>query len=103
MIVHSSFVQGERDFQAQIIDLAHLQGWRIYHTRDSRRSEPGFPDLVLVRGRCCIFAEVKTESGKVTSEQREWLDALSGVHEHSTIIWRPGDWPDIERTLRRDA
>ena len=39
----------EEQFQQQVIDLATLRGWRCYHTRDSRRSAEGFPDLVLAR------------------------------------------------------
>ena len=39
----------EEQFQQQIIDLADVRGWWHYHTRDSRRSDEGFPDLVLVR------------------------------------------------------
>ena len=33
----------EADFQATVIELAELQGWRVYHTHDSRRSQPGLP------------------------------------------------------------
>jgi hypothetical protein len=41
----------ESVFQDQIVGLARFYGWdRVYHTHDSRRSHPGFPDLVLVRG-----------------------------------------------------
>lgn len=39
----------EKEFQAQVLDLARLTGWLCYHPHDSRRSAPGFPDLVLVR------------------------------------------------------
>ena len=39
----------ESQFQSAVIELAKLNGYRlIYHTHDSRRSVPGFPDLVLV-------------------------------------------------------
>lgn len=41
----------EKVFQAQVLDLAHLSGWLCYHTHNSRRSAPGFPDLVLVAAR----------------------------------------------------
>ncbi len=65
----------ERAFQRQIVQLAELMGWRTYHTYDSRRSNPGFPDLVLVRAPRVIFAELKRQRGRVTAAQTEWVDA----------------------------
>ena len=63
----------EANFQATVIELAELHGWRVYHTHDSRRSQPGFPDLTLVRRYRLIFAELKREGGKLTAEQTAWL------------------------------
>jgi hypothetical protein len=66
----------EKEWQAQVLDLARLYGWRhAYHTFDSRRSASGFPDLVLVRERA-LFAELKSKSGKVSAAQADWLAAL---------------------------
>ena len=39
----------EKKFQAAVLQIANMYGWLAYHTHDSRRSAPGFPDLVLVR------------------------------------------------------
>lgn len=69
----------EAAFQQQVLQLAAFYGWRSYHTHDSRRSQPGFPDLVLVRGPDLIFAELKTDKGRIRPEQHEWLDALGAV------------------------
>ena len=91
----------EKAFMSAVVDLARLTGWLCYHTFDSRRSEAGFPDLVLARGGRLVFVELKTEQGRVTDAQSEWLEALAlcpGVEVH---VWRPGDWDAIERTLRR--
>lgn len=92
--------------------------WRRYHTRNAKGSDPGFPDLVLVRPPRLIFAELKTDSprAKVTADQRAWLDDLAGVGIDpgwedqarrrlsgpmvETYVWRPADRPDIERILR---
>ena len=45
----------EKQFMAQVVELAKLKGWLVYHTYDSRRSEPGFPDLCMVRKGTCLF------------------------------------------------
>ena len=63
----------EDQLQAAIIECARLFGWRHYHTFNSRRSVSGFPDLVLLKVPRIIFAELKTATGKLTDDQREWL------------------------------
>jgi hypothetical protein len=95
----------ERDFQRQVLALARLCGWDHYHTHDSRRSREGFPDLVLwhpIRG--VIFAELKTETGRVRPEQEQVLVGLRAAGARA-YLWRPSDWPMIEETLigRRSA
>lgn len=91
----------EKDFQAQVLDFARLSGWRCYHTHDSRRSAAGFPDLVLVRPPVVLFAELKSEDGRVRPEQHGWLAALEKCPGVVVRLWRPGDWPDVEEALAR--
>ena len=38
----------EKDFQATVIALARTYGWIVGFTHDSRKSEPGEPDLRMV-------------------------------------------------------
>jgi len=90
----------EKEFLQQVRDLAKLCGWLVYHTYDSRRSPEGFPDLVLVRGDKVIFAELKSERGRVRPEQRMWLDALEKVRKVEVCLWRPNDWDRIVELLR---
>ena len=89
----------EKHFQTQVLQLANLTGWRCYHVFDSRRSQAGFPDLVMVRAPVIVFAELKTEAGKVRPEQTAWLDALGGCERVGARLWRPSDWPEIEEIL----
>ncbi len=89
----------ERVFMQSIIDLAKREGWRHYHTHDSRRSPSGFPDLVLVKPPRIIAAEVKTETGQVTADQQNWLDDL-GLTPVETFIWRPSYWAGIVAALK---
>lgn len=88
----------ERDFQAEVLRLAKRHGWLSYHTHDSRRSAKGFPDLVMVRPPQLLFAELKTNTGKLTPEQQDWLDHLNASGAVA-CVWRPKDWPMIERAL----
>lgn len=91
----------ESQFQSHVVALAHRLGWLVYHTYSSRRSEPGFPDLVLVRGRT-LFRELKTGSGVLSKAQRVWLDRLEQGGSDAGV-WRPADLMSglIERELRR--
>lgn len=91
----------EAQLQQQVLDLAALTGWLAYHTHDSRRSQPGFPDLVLVNTRQerTIFAELKTATGRVSEAQRRWLHTLTAAG-NETALWRPGDLPEIRRILQ---
>lgn len=97
----------EADFQRRIIDLARLRGWRVVHirpawVRSGRMVTPyeghaGLPDLVLARRGVVLLAELKAERGKPpTGDQLAWLAAL-GDHGR---LWRPRDWPDIEKALQ---
>ena len=93
----------EDDFLAAVIELATLCHWLVYHTYDSRRSQAGFPDLVLVKPDKLIFAELKTAKGTVRPAQKEWLDTLAAVSiDQSQIeiyLWRPDDWDGIVKIL----
>ena len=90
----------EEQFQRWIVQFAQLNGWLAYHPYDSRRSEAGWPDLVLVRGDQVLFRELKAENGKVSAEQQKWIDALA--HAGCDVaVWRPQDEKVIEEALRR--
>lgn len=94
----------ERDFQAKVLELAKLTGWFVYHTFDSRRSEPGFPDLVLVHPRQgrVLFRELKTDTGQLSLHQVKWLQALKDAGADAEV-WRPVQWPGIVKTLKAPA
>ena len=85
----------ERQFQSQVISAAKQLGWtHIYHTHDSRRSAPGFPDLVLVKTGRIVFAELKAEKGRVSEAQKSWIAALR-LAGCTAFVWRPSDWDEI--------
>lgn len=110
----------EAELQSAIIELAQRSGWLVHHARPARKasgwSTPiqgnrGFPDLVLAKNGCVLFAELKSERGRVSSEQRAWMAVLDGerdgallpdqrrvlrpIHDGgwvAIVVWRPSDW-----------
>lgn len=80
----------EETLRVRVKALAKSLGWISYHTQNSRRSDPGWPDMAMVhpvRGRFMV-RELKTMRGRLTPEQREWLDGLT----HAGVdagLWRP--------------
>lgn len=93
--------QSEAAYQDNIVQLAEAYGWWSYHVRDSRGSNAGFPDLMLVRGVDLRFLEVKAQKGRVRPEQEMVIGALRHVERVHADIVRPSDWPRLEQALRR--
>lgn len=99
----------ERDYQEQLITLAHILGWRVAHFRPAmtragwrtpvQADGVGFPDLILVRGARAVAVEVKSARGRLSVEQGEWLTALeaAGIETH---VWYPDDWDTATEVLR---
>ena len=82
----------EKQLQEHIVGLARGLGWKAYHTYDSRRSEPGYPDLHLVHPiqRRSLFRELKSRRGVVSPDQIEWGQALAAAGQDFDV-WRPAD------------
>ena len=90
----------ENTLLGAIRHLAKLHGWMCYHTHDSRRSDEGFPDVVLVR-EAIIFAELKSPTGKLSHAQEIWLRMLERTHQVEVYLWRPQDLGAIAARLSR--
>ena len=87
-------------FMADVMRTARDLGFLVYHTHDSRRSTPGFPDLVLCNGHRVLFVELKRQREKPTREQILWLNLLRHTGKVEVYLWRPKDWPDVVTILR---
>lgn len=79
----------EAELERQVRHIARDLGVLLYHTFDSRKSAPGFPDLVLV-GKRVAYRELKKENGRVTAGQETWLAALVAAGQDA-CVWRPSD------------
>ena len=88
----------ERDWQRLVITTARYRGWEAHHHHDSRRSEPGWPDLVLIGHRRALFVELKTNTGRLAPVQIEWLTALHTAG-CEVAVWRPRDLPAVLSVL----
>lgn len=78
--------------------VARTFGYRVYHTLRSKGSQPGFPDWTLARDRV-VFLELKTETGKVSAAQAEWLGALNAAGTEAYVV-RPRHFDEIVCVLR---
>lgn len=103
----------EAVFQAQVIRLAKMNGWMVFHPRKIQshdgkwmtaiQGDVGFPDLVFAhRLRGLIFAELKSSVGRIDPQQARWLEelVLAGAEAY---IWRPRDLQDIADRLGRKS
>lgn len=98
----------EAQFQAQVIQIARMNGWRVFHPakmqardgtwRTALSGDRGWPDLVLAhRERGLIVAELKAEKGKLSPDQLAWLQNLAPWAE--CYVWRPVDLETIAKRL----
>lgn len=99
------------EWQAQVTQLAAMNGWRWLHVRRSigrgkkwvtSTNVIGWPDLLLwhERDRRVVAVELKVGRDTPTDEQREVLVSLSnaGVETH---VWYPHDLDDAIVVLAR--
>lgn len=82
----------EYRLQEHVITAAKQLGFLAYHTWNSMRSEPGYPDLMLVKDGRCLAIELKRDGQEPTLAQRRWLDAFAEVPCIETYVWHGADW-----------
>lgn len=92
----------EEQFLQQVRGLAKVLGWAPFHTRFSKGSDAGWPDLAMINPRQgrIVFAELKKHDGTVTEAQRECLAMLSAVGAEATV-WRPCDLEPVIKPILR--
>ena len=107
----------EEQFMTAVAQYARYHGWLVAHFRPARNGRSrgkrwhtpvqfdgaGFPDLVLARDGEIIFAELKSERGRLQPNQRRWIERLAsaGAQSVEVHVWRPRDWEHIQARLGR--
>jgi hypothetical protein len=96
----------EHQLQAEVLKLCDRMHLRVLAIPDSRRilHGRGWPDLTIVGPRELIFAELKSEGGQLSREQKQCRLALE-MTGHYYTVWRPVDLErgHVELELRRLA
>lgn len=90
--------ESEAHFQKRVIRLAELLGWKVFHLLDPIGSPAGFPDLLLRKPPRLIWAELKSEHGRVMPSQRAFLADLQACGQEA-YTWRPRDYDHIKHLL----
>ena len=114
----------EASFEAAVVDIAHLYGWKIASFRQAGgRADGGFRTPVKYDGKgyvdltmvhpCgeIVFAEIKAQKGRLSPHQKEWGRVLADCSNRDResgfpikddfdlgmryVVWRPSDGDDI--------
>ena len=92
----------EKQLSQTVVEMAEAFGWTVWRTWNSRHSPAGEPDLRMVHPvwRRMIWAELKTEKGKLTLKQEDTIRILMRAKQE-WYLWRPRDLDnhEIEQAL----
>jgi hypothetical protein len=88
----------EHELQAEVVKEARRLGLWVRYSVDSRRVTEvehgrGFPDLEIWGARELLVAEIKTEGGMLSGDQKKWRYKI----EADGIGWRTWRPANLER------
>ena len=81
--------RGPDSLDAHVRRLMDDLGLFGYHTRNSKGSERGWPDWVII-GNGILYRELKTERGTLTADQRAVGPRITRAGGN-WAVWRPRD------------
>lgn len=106
----------EKQFSSPVEDLLNRFGWHWCHFRPARTEKgwrtalsghQGLPDYIAVRPPRLLIFELKSERGKVSPKQQEWLDILKQctpildmIPIPEVYLFRPSQLEEIVGILR---
>ena len=94
----------ERDFQNLVEGIMRANRWSVYSVRRSdlaMASLSGYPDITAwrVADKRLIFAELKTDTGRVSEAQKQVLDELRQLPFAEVYLWRPKNLAEIRQIV----
>lgn len=105
----------EKELRESIQKAAQDLGWHYHYTWTQIHSSKGCPDLELLRDGKMFRWELKSQKGKVTDEQHEYMSFLGLVPGIDVRVVRPsnleqayralveGDWVDGELLAKTEG
>ena len=100
----------EAEWQKAVCELLDTTGWQWDHTYRGRvgqgawrtnTTKKGMPDLFIWGHGEHFWAELKTDTGKLSPAQNEVLSSLATDGGCEINVWRPSDWPAVVKRLTR--
>lgn len=89
----------EKALSKAIVSVAKECGWLVARTWLSKFSPAGEPDLRMLRNGKLLVWELKTDKGKVSPAQQEWLDAYAEVPGVDVRVVRPANLEEAYKVL----
>lgn len=94
----------ERDFQTLVEGMMRANRWSVYSVRRSdlaQASLAGYPDITAWRvvDKRLIFAELKTDTGRVSPSQQAVLEELRSLGTAEVYLWRPKNLEEIRQII----
>ena len=95
----------EAQLQARVREVCKKLSLLHYHTKDSRKSERGFVDSMIIAptGGVLWAMELKVEGATPTLDQERWLHALSRVTRVESGIVRPSTLALFVQRLQEES
>ena len=91
----------EKDWQEQVEQIAVMNAWKKYHTWNSKHSDPDFPDLIMLKGKRQVVAELKKEGEEPSAGQIDWLASFWETGAE-VFVWHPSDLDYVVKVLQSD-
>ena len=85
--------RGSGSLDAHVRKLIADLGLFGYHPRNSKGSEPGWPDWVIIGRAGILYRELKSEAGVLSPEQRHVGELITKAGGNWRV-WRPRDLLD---------
>lgn len=99
----------EAQFASAVEDLLEIYNWKWCHFRPAETKKgwrtplsghKGLPDYIAVKNGRLLMFELKSDTGKISLNQMEWLNLLRKT-KAEVYVWFPSDWDQLQEVLMR--